>query len=187
MLIGCFAVRGGALKEEQDRLNALIRMSDASDEPVRLTGDGHTGDRILFYEGTDGPVAEFRYADRTLWMTQAQIAGLFGRDQSVISRHINSVLDDGELDGESNMQKMHITGISKPTTLYSLDMIISAGYRVSSKQATIFRRWATDTLVRFATKGFVIDQARLRDAAALCLIMPRLACMRALRKETPDG
>jgi hypothetical protein len=140
-------------------------MSDAPDEPVRLVEDDRTGDRILFYEGKDGPIAEFRYADRTLWMTQAQIADLFGRDQSVISRHIKSVLADGELDGESNMQKMHITGIAKPTTLYSLDMIISVGYRVSSKQATLFRRWATDKLVQFATKGFVIDQARLRDAA----------------------
>lgn len=165
MLIDGFAFRGGALKEEQDRLNALIKMSDAPDEPVRLTGDNRTGDRILFYEGPDGPIAEFRYADRTLWMTQAQIADLFGRDQSVISRHINGVLADVELDGESNMQKMHITGIAKPTTLYSLDMIISVGYRVSSKQATLFRRWATDKLVQFATKGFVIDQVRLRDEA----------------------
>lgn len=153
------------MKKEQDRLNALVGRKDASDEPVRLTRDDRTGDHILFYEGPDGPIAEFRYAGRTLWMTQAQIADLFGRDQSVISRHINSVLADGELDGESNMQKMHITGIAKPTTLYSLDMIISVGYRVSSNQATLFRRWATDKLVQFARKGFVIDRARLRDEA----------------------
>jgi len=175
------------LKKEQDRLNALVGRKDASDEPVRLTRDDRTGDHILFYEGPDGPIAEFRCANRTLWMTQAQIADLFGRNPSVISRHINSVLADGELDGESNMQKMHITGIAKPATLYSLDMIISVGYRVSSIQATLFRRWATDKLVRFATKGFVIDQARLRDETVTRSSAPEIIIRHTLRQETSDG
>jgi len=175
------------LKKEQDRLNALVGRKDTSDEPVRLTRDDRTGDHILFYEGPDGPIAEFRCANRTLWMTQAQIADLFGRNPSVISRHINSVLADGELDGENNMQKMHITGIAKPATLYSLDMIISVGYRVSSIQAALFRRWATDKLVRFATKGFVIDQARLRDETVTRSSAPEIIIRHTLRQETSDG
>lgn len=163
-----------------------MEMSDAPDEPVRLVEDGRTGDRILFYEGKDGPIAEFRYADRTLWMTQAQIADLFGRDIATISRHIGNILEEGELEEATSLHKLQ-RSMGRPATLYSLDMIISVGYRVSSKQATLFRRWATDKLVQFATKGFVIDQARLRDAAAFCLILPRPAFIRALRQETPDG
>ncbi len=141
-----------------------MEMSDAPDEPVRLVEDDRTGDRILFYEGKDGPIAEFRYADRTLWMTQAQIADLFGRDIATISRHIGNILEEGELEEATSLHKLQ-RSMGRPATLYSLDMIISVGYRVSSKQATLFRRWATDKLVQFATKGFVIDQPRLRDAA----------------------
>lgn len=93
------------------------------------------------------------------------MSDLFGRDVSVISRHISAILEEAEL-GESNLQKMQIATSAKPVTLYSLDMIISVGYRVSSAQATLFRRWATDKLVQFATKGFVIDSVRLKQPDA---------------------
>lgn len=96
-------------------------------------------------------------------MTQAQMAALFGRDVSVISRHIANVLEEGELVEESNLQFMQIARSAKPVALYSLDMVISVGYRVSSAQATLFRKWATGVLVRFATKGFVVDAERLKD------------------------
>jgi hypothetical protein len=138
-------------------------MAESSNEPVHLTEDPATGDRFLIY-GTDrGLRLDIRYEGDSLWMTQAQIAELFGRDQSVISRHIASVLEDGELDEQSNMQKVHITGTNRPVTLHSLDMVISVGYRVSSAQATIFRKWATQKLVQFATKGFVVDSDRLKQ------------------------
>lgn len=132
------------------------------DEPVRLIEDEETGDRFLVYGGKDGFRLDIRYQGETLWMTQAQIAQLFGRDQSVISRHIANILEECELDEEGNMQKMHIANSSKPTTLYSLDMVISVGYRVSSAQATVFRRWATGILVQFAKQGFVVDAQRLK-------------------------
>lgn len=131
-------------------------------EPVRLEEDEATGDRFVVYGSDDGRHVDIHVTGDRLWMTQAQIARLFGRDVSVISRHITSILDEGELD-ESNLQKMQIAGSTKPVTLYSLDMVISVGYRVSSKQATQFRRWATDTLVQFATKGFVVDAVRLKN------------------------
>ena len=91
------------------------------------------------------------------------MADLFGRDVSVISRHVSNVLADGELLEEGNLQKMQIAP-GKPVTLHSLDMVISVGYRVSSAQATMFRKWATEKLVQFATKGFVVDAERLKDA-----------------------
>lgn len=133
------------------------------DEPVRLMEDAESGDRFLVYESKGGPRLDIRYAGETLWMTQEQIARLFGRDVSVISRHIANVIAEGELDEEGNLQKMQIARSAKPVTLYSLDMVISVGYRVSSAQATLFRRWATGVLVQFARKGFVIDSVRLKD------------------------
>jgi len=136
----------------------------AGDEPVRLFEDETTGDRFLIYMTQAGVRVELRYAGDALWMTQAQMAELFGRDVSVISRHVANIIDEGELDAGSNLQFVQIDRSKKPVTLHSLDMIISVGYRVSSAQATLFRKWATAVLVRFATKGFVVDIERLRDS-----------------------
>ncbi len=138
-------------------------MSGKRNEPVHLIEDIEIGDRFLVYGAEKGLMLDIRYAGETLWMTQSQIGQLFGRDQSVISRHISNIIEEGELDEVSNMQKMHIANSAKPVTLYSLDMIISVGYRVSSAQATVFRRWATGVLVQFATKGFVVDALRLKQ------------------------
>jgi len=132
-------------------------------EPVHLNQDETTGDYFLVYGTAKGLRLDIRYAGDTLWLTQAQIAELFGRDISVISRHISNILAEGELEEKSNLQKMQIANSDKPIALYSLDMIISVGYRVSSAQATLFRRWATGILVQFATKGFVVDAPRLKQ------------------------
>ena len=78
---------------------------------------------------------------------------------------VANILSDGELDEESNLQKMQIAQ-GKPVTLHSLDMVISVGYRVSSTQGTLFRKWATEKLVQFATTGFVVDVNRLKDPDA---------------------
>ena len=136
-----------------------------ANRPVHLIEDADTGDRFLVYDGERGIRLDIRYEGDTLWMTQEQIARLFGRDVSVISRHISNIIAEGELGEESNLQKMQIARSTKPVGLYSLDMVISVGYRVSSTQATLFRRWATGILVQFAKAGFVVDSARLKDPA----------------------
>jgi hypothetical protein len=133
-----------------------------SQEPVRLIELDDTGDRFLIYVDGTGVRVELRHDGDALWMTQAQMAQLFGRDVSVISRHIARVLEDDELAEEGNLQFMQIARSTKPVALYSLDMVISVGYRVSSAQATLFRKWATGVLVRFATSGFVVDVQRLK-------------------------
>jgi hypothetical protein len=136
----------------------------SGDEPVRLFEDGTTGDRFLIYTTQAGVRVELRYAGDALWMTQAQMSELFGRDVSVISRHIANVFEEGEL-SQGDLHFLQIRGPgNRPVAIYSLDMVISVGYRVSSAQATLFRRWATAVLVRFATKGFVVDVERLRDS-----------------------
>ena len=105
------------------------------------------GGEILMYEAPDGEVrVDVRLDHETVWLTQAQMVDLFGRDQSVVSRHLRNVFADGELPAEGNMQKMHIASADKPTTLYSLDVIISVGYRVKSKRGVQFRQWATRVL-----------------------------------------
>jgi len=136
-------------------------MTPAPTEPVHLVEDAATGDRLLIYGTDKGIRIELHYDGDTLWMTQAQIAELFGRDVSNISRHINNIIEEGELTEESSLQKAQIS-TGRPAALYSLDMIISVGYRVSSAQATLFRRWATEKLVQFATTGFVIDAEQLK-------------------------
>ena len=134
-------------------------------EPVHLVEDASTGDRFLIYGTEKGIRIELRYDGDTLWMTQGQIAELFGRDVSTISRHINNILEERELSEDTSLQKAQLS-TGRPSVLYSLDMIISVGYRVSSAQATLFRRWATDKLVQFATKGFVIDSEQLKSPEA---------------------
>lgn len=143
-------------------LDTLDSLSVAQDEPVHLSEDPESGSRFLIYSAQDNVKVDLRYEGDALWMTQAQIAELFGRDVSVVSRHISSILDEGELKEETNLQKLQISQMGKPTTFYSLNMVISVGYRVSSRQATAFRIWATQTLVQFATKGFVVDAERLK-------------------------
>ncbi len=89
---------------------------------------------------------EVRMENETVWLTQQQMAELFHRDQSVIARHISNVFKEKELIKEGNMQILHNTlSKYKPTSLYSLDVIISVGYRVKSQQGTDFRKWASLT------------------------------------------
>jgi len=100
---------------------------------------------------------EVRLDEETVWLSQEQLAHLFQRDQSVISRHIRNVFKEGELAEESNMQKMHIAISDKPVAFYNLDVIISVGYRVKSKQGTQFRIWATRVLKDYLLKGYTIN------------------------------
>jgi hypothetical protein len=108
---------------------------------------------------------EVRLDEETVWLSQEQLSHLFQRDQSVISRHIRNVFKEGELAEESNMQKMHIANSDKPVAFYNLDVIISVGYRVKSKQGTQFRIWATRVLKDYLLKGYAINNRmnRLED------------------------
>ena len=114
--------------------------------------------QIVIYQTEDGNTAiDVRLENETVWLSQAQMSLLFQKDQSVIARHINNVFNEGELDRNSNMQILHNT-ISKykPTALYSLDVIISVGYRVKSRNGTLFRIWANRVLTEYLVKGFAV-------------------------------
>ena len=94
---------------------------------------------------------------------KAQMAELFQRDRSVISKHIKNVFEEGELLREGNVQILHITTSDKPVEFYNLDVIISVGYRVKSKRGTQFRIWATGILKEYMRKGFALDDERLKN------------------------
>jgi len=120
---------------------------------------------ILLYETGQGRLrVDVLVHDETVWLTQKALAELFGKERSVISKHLRNIFESGELDEKSNVQKMHIGGSDKPVGYYNLDAIIAVGYRVNSYQATRFRMWATGVLKEFITKGFVLDDERLKQS-----------------------
>jgi prophage maintenance system killer protein len=126
------------------------------------------GGEVILYEAPDGAFrVDVRLVHETVWLTQAQMVELFGRDQSVVSRHLRNVFADGELPAEGNMQKMHIAPADKPTTLYSLDVIISVGYRVKSRRGVQFRQWATRVLREHLVQGYTFNQTRLAERGLL--------------------
>jgi hypothetical protein len=113
---------------------------------------------ILYRPNEAAEHIEVRLENETVWLNQEQISHLFQRDQSVISRHISNVFREEELDEKSNMQKVHIANSDKLVAFYNLDVIISVGYRVKSKQGTQFRIWATTILREYLLKGYAINQ-----------------------------
>ena len=115
---------------------------------------------IILFENQDVKL-EVNMKDETVWLTQEQMARLFDRNIGVISRHIKNIFTENELDMESNLQKMQIPNSDKPVSFYSLDVIISVGYRVKSKNGIIFRKWANKILKDYLIKGYAVNQKRL--------------------------
>jgi len=105
---------------------------------------------IIIYQTEDGLIKiQTRLENETVWLTQAQMAQLFGKERSVITKHVKNVFTEGELVEKSNVQILHISGSDRPVKYYNLDVIISVGYRVKSIQGTKFRQWATARLKEF--------------------------------------
>ena len=121
--------------------------------------------KIIIYQSEDGQTQiDVRLENDTVWLTQAQMAELFQKDQSVIARHISNVFREGELDKVSNMQILHNTlSKYKPTAVYNLDVIISVGYRVKSKRGTAFRIWARKILKDYLIKGYALNDNIRRE------------------------
>lgn len=119
---------------------------------------------IIIYQTGDGTTkVDVRFENETVWLTQAQIADLFKKERSVITKHIKNIFTEGELDEKSNVQILHIANSDKPVQFYNLNVIISVGYRVKSKQGVQFRIWATDRIIEYITKGFTMNDERLKQ------------------------
>lgn len=124
---------------------------------------------IILYqsEGANVPV-QVRYMNETLWMPQKEIAELFDKDKSTISRHLRNIFDSGELDENSVVAEIATTasdGKTYKVSFYSLDAVIAVGYRVNSLRATRFRQWATATLKEYIVKGFALNDDMLKNGA----------------------
>lgn len=129
---------------------------------------------VIIYQAEDGQSAlEVQLEQDTVWLNQAQMSELFGRERSVITRHVNNVFREGELDKKSNVQNMHIANSDRPVSFYNLDVIISVGYRVKSQRGTLFRQWATRILREHLVAGYTINQQRLAEQEEKLLEMKR--------------
>jgi len=118
--------------------------------------------QIEIYKTLDGNTSiTVQFEKDTVWLTQSQITELFQRDRTVINKHINNVFKEGELEKESNVHFLHIANSDKPVAFYSLDVIISVGYRVKSQRGTQFRQWASQRLKEYLVQGYAINEKRL--------------------------
>lgn len=129
---------------------------------------------FLLYQTADGQTrVQCLFQDETIWLTQQQMADLFGVDKSGVSKHLRNIYDSGELTSEATVAKIatvQIEGdrrVERDIEHYNLDAIISVGYRVNSVRGTQFRIWATQRLREFMVKGFVLDDERLKQGKAL--------------------
>lgn len=102
--------------------------------------DAENNDKMPIYQSEDGKIKiDVRFEDETVWLSQAQMCELFGRERSVKTKHIRNILEEGELDEKSNVHFLHIANSDRPVKYYNLDVIFSVGYRVKSQQGTQFR------------------------------------------------
>lgn len=112
---------------------------------------------IIIYQIKDGQTSlEVKLENNTIWLRQEQISQLFGRERSVISKHIANLFKEKELEREANVQILHIPNSDKPVAAYNLDVIISVGYRVKSAEGTRFRMWANKVLKDYLVSGYAV-------------------------------
>lgn len=137
---------------------------------------------LIIYQTEDGNTKiDVRMDSETVWLTRQQMSELFDRDISVIGRHIRNIFEEGELQEISNVQKMHIANSDKPVEFYSLDVIISVGYRVKSLRGTQFRIWANSVLREYLIKGFAMNDELLKKAGGGDYFDELLARVRDIR------
>ena len=145
---------------------------------------------ITIYQAENGMV-EVRLEQDTVWLRQEQMGELFGRERSVITKHLRNVFAEGELDEKSNVQNLHIAGSDKPVRFYNLEVIISVGYRVKSQQGTRFRQWATRIVREHLTQGYTLNRQRLevnaRELEAALQLVKKAAQSPDLLADTGRG
>ena len=123
---------------------------------------GMEKNEIVLFETEDQEIKlNVPIEEETVWLTQAQMTELFGRNVSTISRHISNIFETGEVDEESNLHFFQIANSDKPVAYYSLNVIISVGYRVKSRRGIEFRRWANTVLKEYILQGYAINKKGL--------------------------
>ena len=116
-------------------------------------------DKIIIYQSEDGKTQlDVKLEGETVWLSTKQMAKLFDKEESNIRRHVNNVFKEAELTRENNVHFLHVNGIKKPVPYYTLDVIISVGYRVHSQRGVRFRQWANSVLKQYLVKGYAINE-----------------------------
>lgn len=116
-------------------------------------------DKIVIYQTADGQTSiDVKLENDTVWLSANQMAILFDRDEKTIRKHINNVFSEGELEKENNTHFLRVDGVKQPVAFYSLDVIISVGYRVKSQRGTQFRIWANRVLKEYLIKGYAVNK-----------------------------
>ena len=129
---------------------------------------------IVLFETEDKRVSfPVEVKDETVWLSANQMASLFERDEKTIRKHVNNVFNENEVDKENNTQKMRVVGVTQLVPFYSLDVIISVGYRVKSKRGVEFRRWANSVLKQYILQGYAVNQKRIQQLGEVIRIMKR--------------
>ncbi len=129
---------------------------------------------LVLFTSKDGAVTiQTTLEKETVWLSQAQMADLFGKERSVITKHIRNAMQEGEIDDKSNVHFLHIPLSDKPVAFYNLDVIISVGYRVKSQRGVEFRRWATSVLRDYILKGYAVNDTRLKTLGQVVSILKR--------------
>jgi prophage maintenance system killer protein len=122
------------------------------------------GEIIIYKTSKNEVELKVHFKKESVWLTQKEISLLFGKERSVITKHINRIFKDKEVTKKSNVQKMHIPNSDKPVEFYSLDVILATGYRTNSSRAIHFRKWATRILKKYLLQGYAINKRRLTEA-----------------------
>lgn len=129
---------------------------------------------LVIFKAKDGNVKlDVQLENDTVWLTQLQMSELFERDRSVITKHIKNIFKEGELEEKSNVHFLHFANSDKPVALYSLDVIISLGYRIKSKRGVEFRKWANEVLKDYILKGYAVNNNRINQLGEIVRIMKR--------------
>ena len=130
---------------------------------------------IVLFETEDRSIAlPVSVESDTVWLSANQMAILFGRDEKTIRKHINNVFSEEELTRENNTQKMRVVGVKQAVPFYTLDVIISVGYRVKSKRGVEFRRWANSVLKEYIIKGYAVNHNRMNQLNEVIQVMKRV-------------
>ena len=114
--------------------------------------------QIILYHPNDTISLEVRLENDTVWLTANQMSVLFDREESNIRRHIINIFNEDELERDINVHFLHVNGVKKPVPYYTLDVVISVGFRVKSKQGILFRQWANKVLKEYLLRGYTVNQ-----------------------------
>lgn len=130
---------------------------------------------LVLFQSSDGALTlEVNAEGETIWLSANQMALLFDKDEKTVRKHINNVFSDAELKRENNTQKMRVDGVKQKVPFYSLDVIISVGYRVKSKRGVEFRKWANSVLKDYIIKGYAVNDKRIDQLNAVIRVMKRI-------------